>query len=208
MPASGRPSLVVLAHLDEGLRDDVGLGAAWARRRHAGWRSGRNSRTPWPCPARRPRRSRTSGRAATAPSDRRPPPRPGARRSGRRWRCRRRRRRWRWPSPAPHRSRVPSAGGARRSAAARRPAARGGASCASAGAARSSSRNTLTEMRAEAPLDIRILLLLALGAGVGQRAVARRPHELGILPDGARAVLGLARRPARLAPGEFFVARR
>src|SRR3569623_3099845 len=61
-------------------------------------------------------------------------------------------------------------------------------------------------MRTEAPLDIRILLLLALCARVGQRALACRPHVLGILPDRARAILGLARRPALLALGEFVLA--
>src|SRR3569623_3738643 len=61
-------------------------------------------------------------------------------------------------------------------------------------------------MRTEAPLDIRILLLLALCARGWQRAVAGRPHELGILPDRTRAILGLARRPALLALGEFVLA--
>ena len=73
-------------------------------------------------------------------------------------------------------------------------------SCAATGAASVSPRAT-----SSGSLDIRILLLLALGAGIGQRAVARRAHELGILPDRARAVLGLARRPALLAAGEFLV---
>src|SRR3569832_1454219 len=82
----------------------------------------------------------------------------------------------------------------------------GGLSCAKAGTANSSADNTLTEMRAEAPLDIRILLLFALRSWVGERAKPRRTNQLGILPDRARAIFGLARCPALLALGKFLVA--
>src|SRR5665213_1377047 len=72
-------------------------------------------------------------------------------------------------------------------------------------AANARSEPAAAETRANLALNIRILPLLALGARVSQRAVTRRADELGILPDGARAVFGLARRPRCLAAGELLL---
>src|SRR5690349_17299749 len=69
------------------------------------------------------------------------------------------------------------------------------------GAALTSAEPKITTERAPRALNVRILLLLALSSRVGQRAVAGWSHELGILPDSARAIFGLARCPVLFAAG-------
>src|SRR5690606_20260647 len=79
--------------------------------------------------------------------------------------------------------------------------------CARAGAAPSTSVAAAKPAAAtsDVALNVRITLLLALAPGIGQRAIACRSHELGILPDCARAELVPRRRPVSLPPRDLVI---